>query len=77
MSSSVHFDNKKKYILILDEGPTQGKYDTTLTAENNYSINFTESRKKNCLRLHYNGRNIFCLLMVQELLNSKQKILKL
>ena len=77
MSSSIHSDNKKKIILILDEDPTQGKYDTTLTAENKYSINFSESRKKNCLRLHYNGRNIFCLLMVQELLNSKQKILKL
>ena len=51
MSSSVHFDNKKKYILILDEGPTQGKYDTTLTAENNYSINFTESRKKKLFKV--------------------------
>ena len=24
MNSSVHIDNKNKYILILDEGPTQG-----------------------------------------------------
>ena len=24
MSSSLHIDNKKKYILILDKGPTQG-----------------------------------------------------
>ena len=32
MSSSVHVDNKKKDILILDEGPTQGLDDTSLTA---------------------------------------------
>ena len=31
MSSSVHVDNKKKYILIFGEGFTQG--DTTLTTE--------------------------------------------
>ena len=35
MSSSVPVDNKKKYILILVEGPIQGLYDTTLTAEKN------------------------------------------
>ena len=33
MSSSVHIDNKEKDILILDEEPTQGLDDTTLTAE--------------------------------------------
>ena len=35
MSSSVHIDNKKKDILILGEGSTQGLDDTTLTAEKN------------------------------------------
>ena len=33
MSSSVHVDNKKKDILILGKGPTQGLDDTSLTAE--------------------------------------------
>ena len=36
MNSSVHVDNKnnkKKYILVLDEGPAQGLDSTTLTAE--------------------------------------------
>ena len=33
MSSSVHIDNKKKDILILADGPTQGLDDTTSTAE--------------------------------------------
>ena len=44
MSSSVHFDNKRKYILILGKGPTQG-LEHTLTAE---KINFTVTRKKFC-----------------------------
>ena len=33
MSFSVHVDNKKKNILILGKGPTQGLDDTNLTAE--------------------------------------------
>ena len=42
MNSSVHIDNKQKDIFILGEGPTQGLYDTTLTAETKYPINFTQ-----------------------------------
>ena len=33
MSSSMHIDNKQKYIVILGEGLTQGLDDTTLTAK--------------------------------------------
>ena len=40
MSSSAHVYNKKKDILILGKGPTQG-LEHTLTAEKIYSINFT------------------------------------
>ena len=36
LSSSVHVDNKKKDVLILDESPTQGLDGTTLTAEKFY-----------------------------------------
>ena len=54
MSSSVYFDNKKKDISILGKGPTQG-LESTLTAEKMYSINFTVTKKKFCLSLHYNG----------------------
>ena len=43
MSSSVHIDNKRKDILILGERPTQGLDDTTLTAEAEYLVNFTQS----------------------------------
>ena len=58
MRSSVHFDNKKRDILVLGEGPTQGLDDTTLTAEKRYSIYFTE-KKNFFLTLHYNGANSY------------------
>ena len=58
MSSSIHIDNKKKDILILGRGPTQG-LESTLTAEKMYSINFTEKNKKFCLSLHYNGASSY------------------
>ena len=56
MSSSAHIDNKKKDILVLGKGPTQG-LEHTLTAEKMYLINFTLTRKKFCLSLNYNGAN--------------------
>ena len=58
MSSSVHVDNRKKDILILGNGPTQG-LEHTLTTEKMYLINFTVSRKKSCLNFHYNGANSY------------------
>ena len=54
MSFSTHIDNKKKDILVLGKGPTQG-LEHMLTAEKMYSINFAEKNKKFCLSLHYNG----------------------
>ena len=58
MSSSVHVDNKGKDI-ILGTGPMQGLGEHSLTAEQMYSINFTDHRKKCCLNLHYNGANSY------------------
>ena len=58
MSSSAHIDNKKNDILVLGKGPTQG-LEYTLTAEKMYSINFTVTNKKFCLRLYYNGANSY------------------
>ena len=46
MSSSAHINNKKKDILILGIGPTQG-LEHTLTAEKMYSINYTVTKKGN------------------------------
>ena len=66
MASSPHIDNKKKDILVLGIGPTQG-LEHTLNAEKMYSINFTVTKKK----------LVICLLMVQKFINLKQKILRL
>ena len=58
MSSSTKIDNRKKDILILGKGPTQG-LEHTLSAEKMYSINFTVTKKKFCLSLHYNKANSY------------------
>ena len=58
MSSSIKIDNRKKEILILSKGPTQG-LEHTLSAEKMYSINFTKENTKFCLSLHYNGANSY------------------
>ena len=54
MSASFHIGSKKKDILLLGRGPTQG-LESTLTAEKMYSINFTVTKKEFCLSWHYNG----------------------
>ena len=51
MSSSLHVDNKRKGILILGSGPTQG-LEHTLTSEKMYSINFTVTKNKSCLKVN-------------------------
>ena len=58
MSSSAHIDNKKKDILVLWKGPTQG-LEHTLTAEKMYMINFAVTKKKFCSSLPYNGANSY------------------
>ena len=75
MSSSVHANNKRKDILIIGKGQTQGLGEHSLTAEKMYSINFTKINTKFCLSLHYNGTNSYFLLMVPKFTNLKQKIL--
>ena len=77
MSSSAHANNKTESILILRERFTRGLKDSILYAEKMYSINFTKTKKKFCLSLHYNEANSYLFVNGQSLLNSKQKILKL
>ena len=72
MSSSAHIDNKKKNILVLGIGPTQG-LEHTLTAEKMYSINFTVTKKKFCLSLHYNGANSYLFVNGTEIYKFKAK----
>ena len=49
----MHVYNKKKDIVVLGEGPTQGLDDTAITAEGEDSINFSRSQRKFCLNLHW------------------------
>ena len=70
MSSSSHIDNKKKDILVLGKGPTQG-LEHTFTAEKMYAINFTVTKKKFCLSLHYNGANSYLFVNGTEIVKFK------
>ena len=72
-TSSTDTDNRKKYIIVLGEGPTQGLVHTTITAEVKYSVNITTSRKKFCLSLHYNGSNSFLYANVVKIYQIKAK----
>ena len=72
MSFSAHIDNKKKDILVLGIGPTQG-LEHTLTAERMYSINFTVTKKKFCLSLHYNGANSYLFVNDIEIYKFRTK----
>ena len=72
MSFSTHVDDKKKDILVLEIGPTQG-LEHTLTAEKMYSINFTVTEKKFCLSLHYNGANSYLFVNGTEIYKFKAK----
>ena len=71
MSSSTKIENQKKYILILDKGPTQG-LKHTLSAEKMYSINFTENYKTFCLS-HYNGTSSYLFVNDNEVYTFKAK----
>ena len=72
MSTSIHINNKKKDILVLGRGPTQG-LESTLTAEKMYSINFAVTKKKFCLSLHYNGGNSYLFVNGTEIIKYKAK----
>ena len=72
MSTSIHIDNKKKDILVLGRGPTQG-LESTLTAEKMYSINFTVAKKTFYLSLHYNGGNSYLFVNGTEIIKFKAK----
>ena len=73
MSSSVHVDNKGKYILILGKGPTPGLGEHSLTVEKMYSVNLTDHRVKYCLSLHYNDANSYVFVNGTEVIKSKAK----
>ena len=57
----------------LGKGPTQKLDDTTMTAEKEYAINFSEQQKKHCLSLHYNGVNSYLFVNRVEIYKFKAK----
>ena len=72
MSSSAHIDNKKKDILVLGIGSTEG-LEHTLTAEKIDLINFTVTEKKFCLSLYYNRANSYLLVNGTQIYKFKAK----
>ena len=73
MSSYIRIDNKNKDIIILSEDPTQGLYDTTLTAEAKYHINFKQPKKIFVLSLHYNGSSSFLFVNAKTNISVQRK----
>ena len=69
-------DNRKKYILILDKGHSQG-LEHTLSAEKLYLINFTKENTKFCLSLHYNGANSYLFVNGTEIIKLKANDLEI
>ena len=63
---------RKKDILILGEGPTQG-LEHMLTAEKMYSINFKVTKTKIFLSLNYNGANSYLFINGTEIYKFKPK----
>ena len=72
MSLSTKIDNRKKDILILGKGPTQG-LEHTMSVEKMYSINLTERNKKLCLSWQYNGANSYLFINGNRVHKSKAK----
>ena len=63
---------RKKDISVLGIGPTQG-LEHTLTAEKMYSTNFTVTKNKFCLSLHYNGANNYLFVNGTDVCKFKAK----
>ena len=71
-SSSLHIVNKKKDILVLGKGPTQGLDDIIIIREAKYSIKDQEE-KFVCIIMK---TIVFYLVIPQKYINSKQITLK-
>ena len=81
MSSSVHgrnrnIDGRNKNILVFGKRPTQGLDNATITAEAKHPINFTESRYRFVLSLHYYGSNSFLFVNTVKIGQLKSKIFR-
>ena len=77
MSSSTHANNKTRNILVLGKNFIQGINGTTVYAEKMYSVNFSATKIRLCLRLHYNGGNSYLFVNGKEMIKLKQRIQRL
>ena len=68
MSSSIHTNIKINNILVLGKQFIQGINGATI-----YSINFTKTKVKFCLSLHYNGDNSYLFVNGTEICKFKVK----
>ena len=75
MSSSTKIDSRKKYILILGKGLTQGLKHTLWTQEM-FSINFAENNNNSVWACIIMKQTVIYLLMGQEFVNSERKKLE-
>ena len=73
MSSSVHANNKTKYILVLGKDLVQGLGNTLIYAEKLNSINFAKTNTQFCLSLQYNGANSYLFVNNTEIHEFKAK----
>ena len=71
MSSLVQWIKNIKIYIV--KGAADNLDDAALTAEKEYSINFTEELKKFCLRLPYNVVNSFAFVNDVEIYQFKAK----
>ena len=71
MNSSVYIDNKKH--LTLGEGQIQALDDAILIGEAKYFISFTQSNRKFCLSLHYNGSKSFLFVNATKIYQFKTR----
>ena len=72
MNSSKKIDNRKKGILILGKGPTQG-LEHTLSEEKVIQLILLKKIKKICLSLHCNRANSYLFVKGKEINRSKAK----
>ena len=73
ISSSTHFNNSANNILVLGKYFIQGINGTTIYAEKMYSINFSATRERFSLSLHYNEDKSYLFVSGKEMIKFKAK----
>ena len=71
-NGSIHASNRANNILVLGKSLTQIN-NTIIYAEKMYSINFSATKKRFSLNLHYNGDNSYLFVNGKEIINFKAK----